>query len=497
MARFYSDLHCHSALFSYNHFAETAWTEEHQFFYHSQGDFAKLGRGKVRLVVVSLYPIEQGFVVVKPLNLGESALTEILAEIVFSLPVKRTEEIQHYDHDYFDDLLKEVEFIASTQEPVSFWNRSAPGKDAVYKYRIVKDFEDLHRLLELDETLQPCTSGEDKIAVVLSVEGAHCLGIGQKNTLYKDETFLAKKLSENISRLKKLGPPGGEGDWCPFYITLTHHFWNQLGGHSVTFSNIINKVLDQTTGLSKGVTPLGQMVVEQLLNTEQGQKRILIDISHMSHRMRRWYFRYLSSRGDHIPIIASHTGVNGKRTMSEAVIKTTKGNYHEIADELYRTSTSFNPWDLLLSDEEIMIIHRSGGIIGINLEHRIMMGTEKLNERKHKARSKTLKEQQEIWIRPFIDQVLHIAAVILKGTGNPSGIWDNICIGSDYGGMITPIAAFPSAEKFPEFDEALFSGIKRLVDSEELLIGKTDEEMREITDMVMWKNLVTFLRRNF
>ena len=288
-----------------------------------------------------------------------------------------------------------------------------------------------------------------------------------------------------------------EGEWCPFYITLTHHFWNQLGGHSVTFSNIINKVLDQTTGLSKGVTPLGQMVIEQLLSTEHGQKRILVDISHMSHRMRRYYFRYLSTRGDQIPIIASHTGVNGKRTMSEAVIKTTEGNYHEIADELYRTSTFFNPWDLLLSDEEIMIIHRSGGIIGINLEHRIMMGTEKLNETKRLARSKNRNEQQEIWIRPFIGQVLHAARVILQETGDPSGIWDNICIGSDYGGMITPIAAFPSAEKFPEFEEALFSGMKKLVDSEELLISKTDEEIREITDRVMWKNLVKFLSRHF
>jgi microsomal dipeptidase-like Zn-dependent dipeptidase len=497
MSSFYSDLHCHSTLFGYNHMVDTAWDEEHELFFHSQGDFAKLGRGKVRLAVVALYPIEQGFVSVRPLNLGPGTVSSFLAGVVFSMPGSRAHEIQDYDHDYFEDLLKEVDFLASCREPVTYWNRSGREKGSVYRYRIARDFEGIRQLLDLDDQLNPRQSDQDAIAVVLAIEGAHSLGIGQRNTIYKDESFLNEKLTENISRLKKMGPPGREGDWCPFYITLSHHFWNQLGGHCVSIPHLINRILDQKPGLYKGITPLGEMVVEQLLSTAGGRRRILIDINHMSPRLRKWYYHYLSSQADNIPIIASHSAVNGRSTLAEARIKARPGSHHDLADDLYAGSTNFNPWDLLLSDEEVMIIHRSGGLIGLNLDQRIIMGKEKLSQVKSLAKSKSRKKQQEIWIRPFIDQVLHIARLILKETGDPSVIWDNMAIGSDYSGMITPINAFQDATKFPDFDQTLFSELKKLAETEAVLSGKTEADIREITDLILWKNNVKFLQKHF
>lgn len=497
MAACYSDLHCHSTLFSFNHTVETAWDEEHELFFHSQGDFAKLGRGNVRLVFLSLYPIEQGFVTVKPLNLRTGNISSYLAGIVFNMPGERAEEIQDYDHDYFEDLVKEIEFIAATGDPVVYWNRKNPVKKPLFRYRMVRDYEDLKGYLGLDENCDPAGDGSENIAVVLCIEGAHSLGIGQRNTLYKEEDLLAEKLAANIGRLKRLGPPGREGEWCPFYITLSHHFWNQLGGHCVSLPGLIRKVLDQDQGLYKGITPLGQKVVEDLLGTEGGQKRILIDINHMSPRMRRWYYRYLASRGDAIPIIASHTGVNGKKTLAEARIKGSPGSHHDLADRLYAESKYFNPWDLLLSDEEVMIIHRSGGIIGLNLDRRIIMGKEKLDRIKQLAKSVSVKDQPALWIAPLVDQVLHIATVILESTGDPSVIWDNIAIGSDYSGMITPLDAFRDATKFPDLDEALFNALKQRATTEAVLTGKNEENLRDITDRILWKNNLQFLKKHF
>jgi microsomal dipeptidase-like Zn-dependent dipeptidase len=497
MARYFSDLHCHSSLFSYNHLVETAWDEEHELFFHSQGDFAKLGRGRVKLVIVALYPIEQGFITVKPLNLGVGNISSLLAGLVFNMPGPRAEDIQHYDHDYFEDLLKEIEFLAATGDPVVYWNRKGSANAPVFRYRIVKDFIDLKGYLDLDENLDPPIDDGGNIAVVLCIEGAHSLGIGQRNTLFKDEDLLAGKLSVNISRLKRLGPPGKEGDWCPLYITLSHHFWNQLGGHCVSLPGLIRKVLDQDQGLYKGITPLGQMVVEKLLSTEGGQRRILIDINHMSPRMRRWYYRYLASRGENIPVIASHSGVNGRKLLAEAKIKGKPGSHHDLADKLYLESTYFNPWDLLLSDEEIMIIHRSGGIIGLNLDQRIIMGKEKLDRIKLRVKSLPKKEQPDIWVNPMIDQMLHIASVVLDATGDPSVIWDNIAIGSDYSGMITPVNAFRDATNFPDLDQALFKGLQMRAATEAVLSGRNDDELRRITDLILWKNNLRFLERHF
>jgi microsomal dipeptidase-like Zn-dependent dipeptidase len=496
MATYFSDLHCHSTLFNYNRQLRDIWDEQPNIIFPSQGDFTKLAKGKVRVVMVALYPIEQGFVTVKPLGLGTGEITDLLAGIIFDMPDERVDQIQEYNHDYFDDLVNELNYLQASAEPVTQKIRIKAGKRTSFRFRIVRDFEDLKNLLDLDDNLNPGNPCEDTIAVVLTIEGANALGIGQKNTKsWKDPALLEDKVIGNILKLKKLGPAGHEGDWCPFFVTLSHHFWNQLGGHAISLWKVIRKVLDQTEGLNEGITPLGIKAVEALLSEENGQRRILIDVTHMSIKVRRWYYGHVANRN--IPIIASHTGANGKKTMEEAEITSNGRPLHDVADERYENSIDFNPWDQFLADDEIIIIQKSGGIIGLNMDQRIMMGKKKLDEIKKHARGKPAKKSRELWIKPLADQLLYIAGIILQGTGDPTVIWDNISIGSDFSGMITPIKAFNDATAFPDIDEALFNELISRRSSEMLLTAKTDAEIREITDNVMWKNNLRFLEKHF
>jgi microsomal dipeptidase-like Zn-dependent dipeptidase len=495
MATYFSDLHCHSTLFNYNRQLGDVWDEQTNIIFPSQGDFSKLAKGKVRVVMVALYPIEQGFVTVKPLDLGTGEVTDLLAGIVFDMPDARADEIQDYDHDYFDDLVKELNYLLASEEPVTHKIRIRAGKRTEFKYRIVRDFEELKSLLDLDDSLHPGTPCEDTIAVVFTIEGANALGIGQRNTKFQDAAFLEAKVIGNIHKLKKLGPAGHEGDWCPFFITLSHHFWNQLGGHAISLWKVIRKVLDQTEGVNEEITPLGILAVDELLSKENGQRRILIDVTHMSIKVRRWYYGHIAGRN--IPVIASHTGANGKKTMTESEISGEREKVHDIADKMYEESINFNPWDQFLSDEEIVIIYNSGGIIGLNMDQRIMMGKEKLDETKKHARAKPPKKSRKIWIKPLADQVLYMAGIILTATGDPTMIWDNFSIGSDFSGMITPLKAFNDATTFPDLDDALFNELMSRRVSELILDGKTETEIREITDKVMWKNNLKFLEKHF
>jgi len=497
MAAYFSDLHCHTPLFSYNRLYPDTWYEWYFPVFPAQGDFCQLARGNVRVVMVSLYPIEQGFVKLSLFNAGTKGLTDFLAKLIVDIPKQRTDEIQGKNHDYYDDLVKELEFMQTSAMPVTHKVFTGPFSRKEFKYRIVSDWDDLKGLLELDDSLNPGAGGEDTIAVVLTIEGGHSLGVGQKNTQGWTEEKLIEKLKTNIRKLKSLGPPGNEGDWSPFFITFDHHFWNQLGGQAVSLWKIIRKALDQREGLNQGITGSGIFVVEELLSTHNGARRILIDTVHMSLSMRKWYYRYLKERGDHIPVIVSHTGVNGFKTMEESEMHALPGTFHDVADGLYENSKEFNPWDIFVSDEEIMIIHRSGGIMGLNLDRRIGMGKAKLDEVTRKARFKTGVARRQIWIKPLADQILHIARLILEETGNPEGIWDNISIGSDFNGMITPLNAFRSAEDMPYLRECLFSELMSRMALEKCLAGKTEADVQEITDKIMWKNNLLFLKRNF
>jgi hypothetical protein len=488
-------------LFPFNQLHPSVWYEHNALIFPSQGDFTKLAKGNVRVVMISLYPIEQGFITIKPLDLGTGDITDTLAEIILDMPQERANEIQDFNHDYFVDFLYEYDFLKKFEAPMTHKVRIAVGKRKDFKFKIVRNFTDLSNVLNLDAGLNPGPGCNDTIAVVLTIEGGNALGIGQRNTLTQPVADLKIKLQNNIARLKKLGPPGNEGAHCPFFITLSHHFWNQLGGHSVSLWNVIRKVMDQNPGINQGITSLGEFVIKELLSTTNGARRILIDTTHMSIQARRWYFNYLKEwerdTGEKIPIIVSHAGLNGKKTMAEAEMHGTPEEIHDVADELYENSTEFNPWDVFLSDEEIMLVHHSEGIIGLNMDHRIMMGKKTLDETKKHARLKRPEIARSIWIQPLLNEILHIAGLILRETGNPAVIWDNISIGSDFDGMITPIKLFDSATDFPELNETMLKELIRRKGSETTLAGKTDADILQITDKIMWKNNLRFLQKHY
>jgi hypothetical protein len=131
------------------------------------------------------------------------------------------------------------------------------------------------------------------------------------------------------------------------------------------------------------------------------------------------------------------------------------------------------------------------------MDQRIMMGKGKLDKTKRHAMGKPPKKSRKIWIKPLADQLIYIAGVILTGTGDATVIWDNISIGSDFSGMITPIKAFDNATTFPDIDEALYNELIKRRGSELTLALKTDAEIREVTDKIMWKNNLKFLEKHF
>jgi microsomal dipeptidase-like Zn-dependent dipeptidase len=501
MSTSFADLHCHSAMFPYNQLQENVWHQHIHPVYPSQGDFIKLAKGGVRVLFLSLYPVEQGFLTLNQLGLETGGITDALAHLILNMPKKRADEIQSFQHSYFADLQSEYNFVQKFADPYTEEVRINLFKKKKYKFRIAGSFDELSSILGLDADLNPDQALNNTIAVILTIEGAHSLGTGQKNTLALDYDDLSFAIKDNIAKLKRFGPAGNEGLHCPFFVSLSHHFWNQLGGHAVSLWNLLSKVFDQNLGINEGIKELGRLVIDELLSKENG-RRILIDVEHMSVRVRKWfYYTYLPERelrtGEKIPVIVSHTGVNGFADLSQSEMPGTPDNIHDIADDLYDNSKKFNPWDVLLSDEEILIIHNSGGLIGLNLDERIMMGKEVLDTIKKSARWKLPREAKIIWIEPLIEEIIHIARTIYNQKGDVNTVWDNICIGSDFDGMITPIKAYRNANCFPELDKMIFERLRKRINTEQFLANKSDSEIREVTDKIVWKNILRFLKKHY
>jgi microsomal dipeptidase-like Zn-dependent dipeptidase len=144
-----------------------------------------------------------------------------------------------------------------------------------------------------------------------------------------------------------------------------------------------------------------------------------------------------------------------------------------------------------------MIVHNSGGLIGLIMDQRILTGREKLDRTKKNAWFKMPRAQRTIWANPFVDQILYIAGHILDQTGQPEKIWDNISLGTDFNGMITPLKPFNSAIKLPAFRRALIRVMIKRAAHEATLADKTEGEIIDIVDRVLWKNNLRFLEKHF
>jgi hypothetical protein len=244
MKNFFADIHCHTTLRPYNMLEETVWYELEPIIdtnlpvaNYSQASMMQLADSKVNVAFASLYPIEQGFFIIDG-HEGKGA--DLLINVFLRFPPKRVNAVESDTHEYFDDLVNEYQWFKKDENKQIY-------KD--YSFKIATCYNDIKSQFSIDDNFNISNPDPHVIMVVLTVEGAHSLGCGQKNTAAIDPNDLTNpatqallnKLIQNIHTLKTWN----NGQHSPFFITFCHHFWNQLCGHCISFANVTNKVLNQ------------------------------------------------------------------------------------------------------------------------------------------------------------------------------------------------------------------------------------------------------------
>ncbi|WP_055442595.1 membrane dipeptidase [Lacinutrix himadriensis] len=483
MKRAYIDLHCHPALKPYgksfkyeptkqNHLnagrKNSIWHYSPPNFLErqvnkiltltkfTQTDLSALAKANCQVVVISLYPFEKHFL--KKRMLGFKFVSDILTNLAAGVSHSRIDNIRSHN-SYFQDLKFEYDYYLQLD------NFAQKIGDVTYTYRMTNSFS------EVEENIAKSTDTRKIISLVPTIEGAHAFETGlllDKNT-GDEQTVL-----NNIEEVKNWGHK-------PLFITLAHHFYNEICGHARSIN--IGAIKDnQNRGLNTDITDLGFKVIDKLLDNTNN-KRILIDVKHMSTAARKTYYHLLETQyaNQNIPIIVSHGAVNGKRSIKEWDQKDAA------------LSDQFSDIDINFYDAEILRIAKSKGIFGLQLDER-RIGSKKavkssriyMPNKKSRLRNKS----ELIW-----NQIQHCAEILNK---NNLFCWETLAIGSDFDGIVNPIKGIWTSENLKDIEPYLVERADAyLKDPQQDLIPTNQISAQEIIDRVLFLNAETFLKTNF
>lgn len=423
----------------------------------SQTNFYRLIQGDVRIIFASLYPMERGFFQMRQLPkviTGRKGYDE-LTSIATGFTPARIRYLMKYD-DYFKMLNEEYA-----------WLKAAEGKSPCGKYemKIVNTYSELKEVAE---------KKKNTIGLVMTIEGSHVFFNKEMLSGKLGKREMKDELKKNIIAVKEWENP-------PFVMNLSHHFYNELCGHAKSFNTLIGEVLvNQKKGLESGLTGLGIKAMKEMLSNSNG-RRIYIDTKHMSMQGRREYYNWVRSynylnKNDNIPVVCTHTGVNGFRTMIGSTMKKDS--------EAKNSKSDFFNWSINLSDEEIKIIHDTKGIMGLMLDKTKLGGGKFIHDYRQ---LKTVEEQKDAVMKVFFDNVFQS----IKAIGKPDA-WDTIAIGSDLDGGINTFDHYDACNRYPDLYDDLYSWLNRTKYQKALWYGLKPEE---ILDKLFYKNTMLFCER--
>ena len=418
---------------------------------YRQSNFSAMGFGNTGIVFATLYPIERGFF---DNRLGTGEFNDLLLNFVTSVGKNRIDFIQSIT-DYFPDLENEYNYLKQLDGTTV-----KLADKAQYQYTIAKNATDVDIILNNDKI-------EDKkansVAVVIAIEGAHVFGTGiHPETNHCDPLYVLT----NVDKVK---------NWShrPVFMSMAHHFYNELCGHAQSLTGIVKKATNQQYGMNEGFTPLGRDVLDKLLDNSDN-KRILIDIKHMSRNSRLEYFDLLDTKykNEDIPVIVSHGAVMGNATDNQMFLQE----------------------DINFYDDEITRVAATNGLFGLQLdERRIVAAGDFVLKKSHGFdRRKVLYYSSVLVWR----QIQHIAELL-----DSKGLfaWGIQSLGSDYDGMINPINGFWTAEDYPTLADYL---LKQAFNYKVQCPGNLTQarnriDPEEIVDRVMGNNAYNFLQRYY
>ncbi len=463
----------------------------------SQASFRQLNDGRLGVGVAAIAPLELGYAGSQGIfgKLLRSKLTEPLSQRYF-------QRINAGEISYLNLFLREVSMYLRLAE---LQDKNNP----IIRFITRKDNE-----VKLDD---------DVPGIILSIEGGHALcglKVGKTTEIdpldeFDEDKTLFKKVTSNgtlgkpVANLKVLFESIWEAGMDILYLTLTHltHISEQyLATHAYGLKLIKHPAFYPS---GSGISDLGREVIDAAytLNMAGKLRPVLIDIKHMSLQSRLDFYAYRKAQkySTKYPIIASHMGVTGYsidewkdalnqeqlrhnydqgvRTIKVQTVRKTAGKWGAINNEF-----TFNPWSINLMDEDIVEILHSGGLIGLNLDVRILgfqslIGPSSKDTPEYlstaefathfpeietqtisRTSAEVIRQEEESWLVPTKEDrhplclcfnIVHIHCVGVLKAGHEKPL-QQVCLGTDLDGLIEPLKVCRSFESMDNLRYHLF-----------------------------------------
>jgi hypothetical protein len=535
----FTDLHCH------NHIKSFLWLKSHEKHYrkkdqfhpwtiispnlraerkakgsatsYTQCDLVKLWNGKVRLTFNSLYSLERGFFmtgkekatgsnrflreIVRIATSHKLPLRDLLQMFYMRIPDAIVDYFQSPQYDYWEYLQEEYAFAVSKSGVLSTNHIVSPGLlrkifenrrnrralypeslDAKATYQIPRNRGEAQQLLQRD----------DIITMIMTIEGAHCFGSDTASYAELEKRLMLMKTNRQ------------QWPYPVFFLTLAHHFDNNLCGHANSLPDLGTWFLNQSKRKNGSFTPEGRKFLRKALSLQsndsplqsnntpdpQAGYRMLIDVKHMAARSRKEFYKLVNDRfqqGDVIPVIASHCGYSGQKTLDDLITSEQKEK-----DDYF--IGAFNAWNINVCDEDIMIIFKTKGLFGLSFDQRIL-GVPKAQKKEGGRNS-----LEALW-----DNICAVLDVIYNDSSIPAAqkheAWNIITIGTDFEGFIDPVNRYNTALDFPTFRSEMIAYVDALRTQPNvpacLKHFTTIAEVEIAIDNLCYNNAATFVERNY
>ena len=266
--------------------------------------FPKINEGGVDVILSTAYTLEQGWI----------DDIRLIRWLFWLFPSVRKRVVDPTYFDATNQMLDEIE------KQMSAYNLTA-SEDGMRKARLADSVAELNMGLEAGD-----------MCIVHSVEGAHCLNGAEAGRTLEDEIMsspeaIEEELLNNLEHFFNRGVA---------YLTLAHFYPNHVAYPVFPYPDYAMKHMDWKKAMgkwdmNKGLTPLGEKIVEKMLDLG-----MLIDIVHCTPKARTRVMEIAKHHRKKSCIIASHAG----------------------AFEINR-----DPYNL--TDKEIKWIGDNGGVIGV------------------------------------------------------------------------------------------------------------------------------------
>ncbi len=318
----------------------------------------------------------------------------------------------------------------------------------------------------------------DQIHVFFTLEGLHTL-CDEPNVF--DIDVIKRNLDDLLNRVPVLS------------ATITHIQKSDLCNHADAIQFLND---DRFFPNGFGINQDGFKMIEHL-----HAKKIQIDVKHMSMLSRKRYYDHYRQKGWTAPVICTHAGLTGiswndihryigrtwygKKKQGVIRLKYAKPRKY---GSFFRPG--FNMVSLNLFDEDVLFILKSGGMIGLSLDKRILgfseyetsssredfpnnvefvsvrawsqyktgsnlgtaiRGRETLTWGNIKDGGLVDPQLGEYHLEYFMQQIAHIIAVARSNNYSVHKAMKQICIGSDFDGLINPIWCCDSMDEIEQF----------------------------------------------